>query len=124
MSQDIVADGLNMVMNAKRANNGEVILKHHSSLLLGVLAIAKLKGYIKSYHTEENKLRILLGKIHSCKAIKPRFVVGAEDIEIYVKRYLPAKMIGTLILTTSKGLMSHQTALEKHMGGSLIAYFY
>ena len=42
----------------------------------------------------------------------------------YVKRYLPARDIGALIITTNQGLMTHQTALDKNLGGSLIAYFY
>lgn len=124
MSQDITADGLNMLMNAKRAGKASLKLPHHSVLLLNVLAIAKLRGYVKSYHAEGITLQVTLGKIHGCRAIKPRFIVGVKDIEKYIKRYLPAKLIGTLIISTNKGLMTHQTAIEKNIGGCLIAYFY
>lgn len=124
MSQDVVSDGLNKIMNAKKAGKDKIVITKHSSLLLSVLAIARLKGYIINYKTEDRLLKVEIGNIHDCNAIKPRFIVGAKDIEKYMKRYLPAKGIGMLVISTSKGLMTHSTAMEKNMGGSLIAYFY
>jgi small subunit ribosomal protein S8 len=124
MSQDIVADTLNQLMNAKRAGKKEIEVSHNSKFLLSVLALAKLRGYVKSYKMEEKKLKIEIGKLNGCKAIKPRFMVQVSDIEKYIKRYLPAKGIGILMVSTSQGLMTHQTALEKNIGGSLIAYMY
>jgi small subunit ribosomal protein S8 len=124
MSHDIVADGLNQMMNALRAHKTSVSLKFSSKLLLSVLAIAKLKGYVKSYSVEDKILKIEFDKLNACNAIKPRFVVKPEAIDKFVKRYLPAKEIGLLIVSTSKGLMTHQTALDKNIGGCLIAYFY
>lgn len=124
MSQDTVADGLNQIMNAKKAGKTIVEIKQHSKLLLSVLAIAKLRGYIKGYKINGTKLTLETGKLNGCNAIKPRFVIQVDEIEKYVKRYLPARHIGILVLSTSKGLMTHLTALEKNIGGSLIAYFY
>jgi len=124
MSQDIVSDALNQMMNALRANHTSLVVKHHSKLLLSVLAIAKLKGYVKSYKVEGNNLTIELDKLNGCKAIKPRYFISVADIDKYVARYLPAKNLGILIVSTSQGLMTHQTAEEKNLGGSLIAYMY
>lgn len=124
MSHDIVADGLSKIMNAKRARAQVITLSRYSRFLLSVLAIAKLKGYIKDYSIENKLLRVELKKLNMCGAIKPRFIVTVEDIEVFTKRYLPAKNIGVLIVSTSNGLMTHQTALEKKIGGALIAYFY
>lgn len=124
MSQDIVADALNQMMNIRRAGKEEVVLKKHSRLLLSVLAIAKLRGYVKSYQTDGTSLKIKLGALNECLAIKPRLVVKVGDIDRFITRYLPAKNIGTIVISTSQGLMTHQTALDKNLGGSLIAYFY
>ncbi len=124
MSQDILADTLNQIMNALRAGKKELEVKRQSKFLLSVLAIAKLKGYIKNYSVKEKSLKIELGSLNGCNAIKPRFIVKSNMIERYVKRYLPSRNIGVIIVSTSKGLMTHQTALEKKLGGSLIAYFY
>ena len=108
----------------KRAHKNNLSVRYQSKLLLSVLAIAKLKGYVKSYKVENNILNIELGKLFGCKAIKPRYAVTVSEIEKYLKRYLPAKDIGILIISTSAGLMTHQTAIEKNLGGSLIAYMY
>ncbi len=124
MSQDIVADSMNRIMNAIRARESSITLKHHSKLLLSVLAIAKLKGYVKSYKLDKTALHVDLGNITKCQAIKPRFSVSELEIDKYVNRYLPAKNLGIIIVSTSKGLMTHQTAQEKKIGGSLIAYIY
>ncbi len=124
MSQDVIADGLNKMLNAAKAGKKTLALKSHSKLLLSVLAIAKLRGYVENYRMDHNTLNIEIGKLNSCRAIKPRFVAKTEEIEKYVKRYLPAKDIGIVIISTSQGLMTHQTAQEKKIGGCLIAYFY
>ena len=124
MSQDVIADALNKIINAARAGKTAVSINRHSKLLLSVLAIAKMKGYVKNYRVENNVLNIEIGKINLCRAIKPRFVVQVDEIEKYSKRYLPSKDIGTIVISTSQGLMTHNTAQEKNIGGSLIAYFY
>ena len=124
MSQDIVADALNIMMNAKKAGKNSVTLSHSSKVLLSILAIAKLKGYVKSYKIEDKKLVIEIGNIHGCQAVKPRYAVAVDEIDKYVKRYLPSKDLGLLIISTSQGLLSHKTSIEKNIGGSLIAYFY
>lgn len=124
MSQDIVADALNQIMNAKRARKNSAVVKRYSKVLSGVLAIGKLKGYIKSYKVEGNDLHIEFGKLNYCRAVKPRYVVKASTIDKYVRRYLPARDMGILIISTSQGLMTNQTAEEKNLGGSVVAYFY
>lgn len=124
MGKDIVADALNNIMNAARAGKTEVELKHHSKLLSSTLAIAKLNGYIKNYKVDGTKMHVEIGKLNGCKSIKPRFLVGVNEIEKYVSRYLPAKHLGVIVISTSQGLMTHRTAIEKNTGGSLIAYFY
>ena len=124
MSQDIVADALNKMVNLLKAGKNSVEIQQHSKLLLAILAIAKLRGYIINYQLEGNLLKVQLGNLNDCKAIKPRYIVSVKNIDKYVKRYLPAREIGVIIISTSQGLMTHQTAIDKNLGGSLIAYFY
>ena len=124
MSQDVVADTLNQMMNSHRARKPELTVKRHSKMLLSVLAIAKLRGYVEEYKKDGTDLKIKLGKLNGCNAIKPRLMVKADQLDRYITRYLPAKNLGILILSTSQGLMTHHTAQEKNIGGSLIAYFF
>ncbi|MFH1151855.1 MAG: 30S ribosomal protein S8 [Nanoarchaeota archaeon] len=126
MSQDIVADALNMIKNAKRAGKEIIQIKMISNLLIEVLKIMKQKGAIKKYkiNTKDKSLEITIGILSECKAIKPRFTVDKNQIDKYRRRYLPARNIGTIIVSTNKGLMTHEEAQEEEIGGCLIAFFY
>ncbi len=124
MSQDIISDGLNQMMNALRARKSSVVIKKTSKIFSSILAIAKLKGYIKEYKLTNNELKVEFEKLNKCQAIKPRYMVSVDEIGKFVKRYLPAKNFGIIIISTSKGLMTHQTAIEKNIGGCLVAYMY
>lgn len=126
MSQDTVADALNMIRNAKKSRKESIEVKRISNLLIEVLKIMKQKNAIKKYkiNTKEKTAEITLGDISECKAIKPRFTVQKSQIEKYKRRYLPARGMGTMIISTNKGLMTHEEAVEEGTGGCLIAYFY
>jgi len=126
MSQDIVADALNMIKNAARAGKKTVKVQRISNLLVEVLKMMKTKKAIKTYkiNGEEKSLTISIGDLTECKSIKPRFTVKKGDIEKYMRRYLPAHGMGTLIVSTNKGLITHDEAMEENLGGCLVAYFY
>lgn len=126
MPQDVVADALNMIKNAKMAGKDEVKINRISNLLIEILKIMKQKGAIKKYkiNAKEKSLDITFGELSECKAIKPRFTVDRTMIERYRRRYLPSRNFGTLILSTNKGLITHEEAVEEKIGGCLIAYFY
>jgi len=86
----------------------------------------KQKGAVKKYKidTKGKFVEVSLGDFLDCRAVKPRFSVKKDQIEKYRVRYLPARNVGTVIISTGKGLMSHDEATEKGMGGSVLAYFY
>ena len=123
MSQDTLGDILNQIMNAQKAKKTNIVTTRNSKLLVEVLNIMKQYGYI-DYELSEKKLTITIKEISKCQAIKPRYTVGKKDIEKYIRRFLPARNFGYVLVSTSKGLMTHQEAQEKNIGGSLIAYFY
>ncbi len=126
MSHDVVADALNMIKNAKKAKKKTVKIKRISNLLVEILKIMKQKGAVKKYKidSKEKTVEITIGELFECKAIKPRFTVKKDTIEKYRRRYLPARNIGTVIISTNKGLMTNEEAQEEKIGGCLIAYFY
>ena len=126
MSQDVVADALNMIRNAKRAGKETLEINRISGLLIEILKIMKQKGAIKRYKidSKEKTVEIDIGELTECRAIKPRFTAKKGQIERYRRRFLPSRDIGTIIISTNKGLITHEEAMEKEIGGSLIAYFY
>ncbi len=125
MSQDIVADGLNQIMNAKRVEKREIVINKYSKVLINLFEMMKSKGHIDfEVNEEEKSVRVKFVKLNECRAIKPRYTVGVDGIEKYLRRFLPSRNFGTLVISTSKGLKSHIEALKENIGGSLIAYFY
>ena len=69
MSQDIVADALNMMKNAKRARKEVVKLKIISNLLIEVLKIMKQEGAVKKYKIDaKNKGKIDMYFVNGIKS--------------------------------------------------------
>jgi small subunit ribosomal protein S8 len=126
---DPLADALSHIKNTERVGKMECALKPASKLMGNVLSVLKEGGYIAEFEfVEDGKAGVfkvgLAGKINDCNAIKPRFYVRAKDYEKWEKRLLPAQDFGMLIVTTSKGVMSHKKAIEQGVGGQLLAFVY
>jgi small subunit ribosomal protein S8 len=62
--------------------------------------------------------------VNKLGVVTPRFNVKQDGFVTFEKRYLPAKDFGVLILTTTKGIITHKQAKEASLGGKLIAYAY
>lgn len=124
MSHDIIADVLNKLVNAKNAGKTSVESKFISKPMVALMEIAKSNNYIKNFKVDDKKMVIEIGEVNKCGAIKPRYYVKKNGIEKYMKRYLPARDVGILVISTNQGMMVHNEAIEKGLGGCLIAYFY
>ena len=126
MAQDTVSDALNMINNAKKARRESVTISRISNLLIEILKIIKQKEAIKRYKVDsrQKSIEVVFGNFIECRAIKPRFSADKSQIEKYRRRYLPARNVGTMVVSTNHGLVTHEEAMEKGIGGSLIAYFY
>lgn len=126
---DPLANVLSFMNNYERLGKKELITSNNSNIIREVLDIMSGKGMISGYDLIEDgkggKLKIKLnGFLNKAGVIKPRFKVKVSDIEKFEKRYLPAKNFGVLVVSTSKGLMTHQKAVENNLGGTLISYAY
>lgn len=129
MRHDVLADILHSLKMAKDKGQNELVIKPASKLACKILDTLKKEKYIEDYEFFDDKkggaLKIkLTNLINNIGVIKPRFSVTLEEYEKYEKRYLPAKDFGRLIISTSKGYMTHIEAKEKKLGGVLIAYVY
>jgi len=128
MRHDLLADALSAIKNAERVGKKECYVKA-SKLVERVLKVMQDNDYIGAYEIiNDGKSGIikveLKGKIIDCNAIKPRFSVKIDEFEKWEKRYLPARNVGILILTTSKGIIDHKAAKKLRVGGKLLAYCY
>lgn len=126
---DTLANGLTTVINNEMRNKRECVISPASKLLGRILRIIQLNGYIGEFEFIDDgrsgKFKVqLLGRINKCGAIKPRFSVGVDEFEKWEKKFLPSREVGILIVSTSKDVLSHKEAMEKHVGGRLLAFVY
>ena len=89
----------------------------------------KTNNYVGSFEEIEdgrgNIIKLnLLGNINKCGVIKPRYSVKKDDFERFEERYLLARGMGVLILSTPLGVITHNEAKKKNIGGKLLAYCY
>lgn len=126
---DTLANALSKILNCENTSKKEVVIMPASKLIKHVLAIMNKNNFIGKYTiTKDNRGEImqlsLLGKINKCGVIKPRFAIKKNEFEKFEKRFLPAKGMGFIIISTSNGIMTHEEAKEKGLGGKLLAYVY
>lgn len=129
MLNDPLANALSGILNYDKAGKKEYLVHPASKLLMRVLTILNEQGYLGSTEVVTDArggvLKVnLLGNINKCGVIKPRFAVTMDEYEKFEKRFLPAKGVGVLIVSTIKGLMTHEDAKAQTLGGRLIAYCY
>ncbi len=128
MLNDPLANALSNISNCDKLGKQECIIFPSSKIIKIVLKVIKDKKYIGDFKEDISKKSWitvnLSGRINKCGAIKPRFSISLKNFEKYEKRYLPAKNFGILIVSTSKGVMTHTEAIQKKLGGKLLAYCY
>ncbi len=128
-SNDPLANVLSHILNSEQKGKSECTIHPGSKVIRLILDLFKDHHYVGAYETLDPErgitLRInLLGAINKCGVVKPRFSITKHNYERYEKRFLPAKGFGILVVTTSKGIMTHTDALKKGLGGKLLAYCY
>jgi len=126
---DTLANALITIKNNEMRGKSECIIYPSSKLIMAVLNVLKNHGYIGDFEYIEDgrggKIRVqLLGRINNCGAIKPRFPVKRHEFTKWRERYLPARDVGILVVSTSQGVMSDREAEERGVGGVLLAYVY
>ncbi len=126
---DPLANALSTIKNAESTGKSECIIKPVSKLISSVLRVMQQASYVGDFEfIEDGKAGLfkieLLGNINKCGAVKPRFSIAKTEFEKWEQRYLPARDMGLLILTTSQGIMSHVEAKGRGIGGKLLAYVY
>ena len=126
---DALSNGLTAILNNEMRNKRECIISPASKLLGKVLRVMQLNGYLGEFEFIDDgrsgKFKVqLLGRINKCGAIRPRFPVKVSEIENWERKFLPSRDVGLLIISTSKGVLSHREAKEKDVGGRLLAFVY
>lgn len=129
---DPLANALSTIVNYEMRHHKEAVLWPASKLIAMVLRVMQKQGYVGEFEYIDDgrwgKIKVqLLGRINKAGVIKPRYSVTCDELRRmphWMRKYLPSRDIGILILSTSKGVISHKEALDMGIGGILLAYVY
>jgi small subunit ribosomal protein S8 len=126
---DPLASVLSAVQNAEQRGKKTITTTSNSKLVRKVLDIMAAEGYVEGYDvTPDAKGDLLtvklLGRINKTGVVKPRYQIKKGEYERFEKRLLPARGFGVIIISTVKGLMTHEQAKQLNLGGTLISYCY
>ena len=126
---DTLSNALSNILRDEKLGRSESTIKPSSKVIKKVLGIMKENRYVGNFEETKNakgsilKLN-LLGNINKCGVIKPRYKVKKDQFEKFEERYLLAKDMGILIVSTPAGIITHTEAKKKNVGGKLLAYCY
>ena len=128
MKHDPLADMFYVIWNTEKVGH-KLCVVPASDLIKNVLMIMQKEGFIGSFEYIEygrgGKIQVeLVGHVNRAHVIKPRFAVQKNEFEKWESRYLPAKGVGVIILSTPKGIMTHEEAKKNNTGGRLLGYVY
>merc|ERR1719450_1529132 len=96
-----LADCLKCINNAEKRGKRQVLIRPCSKVVIS-----------------------LTGSLNKCGVISPRFDVAIGDIEKWTTNLLPSRQFGYVVLTTSGGIMDHEEARRKHLGGKILGFFF
>jgi small subunit ribosomal protein S8 len=124
---DPLANAMSAIANAEILGRKEVTIRPASRIIANVLRVIQKYGAIGEFEVMEDLWIInvqLLGRISKIGVIKPRYPTKVKDYVEWEKQFLPARDMGILVVSTSEGVISHQEAKERNLGGRLLAYVY
>jgi len=127
MINDLVADSITRIRNAAMRKL-DVTTLMHSKLVEAIMVVFQNKGYIESFNVVEkgNKkfIKVVLkyddngnSVVTEVKKIsKPgrRVYKGKNDMKLFKNGY------GTIVVSTSKGVLSNEDAHKAGVGGELL----
>lgn len=126
---DPIADALTKIRNASMAKHEKVDLAA-SRLMEEILKILKETGYINTYKKisgqPQSTLRVYLKfTAKNRSAIRKIRRISKPGLRIYAKRDKVPKVLGGLgvaILSTSKGVLTDESARKLGVGGEVLCY--
>ncbi|KDP33750.1 hypothetical protein JCGZ_07321 [Jatropha curcas] len=129
MGRRILNDALRSIVNAERRGKATVELQPISTVMSSFLKIMKDRGYIKNFEVYDphrvGRIKVeLQGRIKDCRALTYRQDLKAKEIEQYRLRILPTHQYGYVVITTPDGVLDHEQAKDRNVGGQVLGYFH
>lgn len=128
MRHDIISDVLSAIKVSEHYGKKDVVVPS-SKIVKSILSVMQKNNYIGSFELIDDgrggKFRIgLIGQVNSSKSIRPRYSVKSNEYEKWERKYLPSTGFGIMIVSTTKGIMTHTDAKSQGLGGKLLCFVY
>ncbi|PIN23962.1 40S ribosomal protein S15/S22 [Handroanthus impetiginosus] len=114
----VLNDALKSMYNAEKRGKRQVMIRLSSKVIIKFLLVMQKHGYIGEFeyvddHRAGKIVVELNGRLNKCGEIEP-----------WTARLLPSRQFGYIVLTTSAGIMDHEEARRKNVGGKVLGFFY
>ena len=129
VKMNVLADCLKRIINAEKRGKRQVLIRPVSKVIIQFLRLMQKHGYIGEFEVIDDKRNgkivvDLVGKINKVGVISPRFDLKIKNFENFVYQILPSRQFGFVVLTTNQGIMDHNDARNRHIGGKVLGFFY
>ncbi len=120
---------MDAIYKAEQRGRRDVVVRPASKLAANTLSKMKELGYIGDFELIDDgrggKFKVqLLGRINRCGAIRPPLSATLDELVEGEVRFLPGKGVGSLLVSTSYGVLTSNECRDKNVGGLVVAYVY